>query len=97
MGSPPDTPLWRFMDWVADAILWCAEHPLLAGFAFLAVLLVLTQPPELWAALRRPKVPRVPCSECGQKQPLPPTNGRKCRGCGVLLYPVDKHGKIVKW
>ena len=45
-----------FLDRVIDILAWLLTHaPWLTVFGVLVVLLVLTQPPQFWAALRRPK------------------------------------------
>ncbi len=73
-----------FLDTIFNVLAWLLTNaPYLTIFGGLFVLLLLTQPPEFWAALRR-----VPCPECGRKQPLPPPKGAPCPGCGVRLTPT---------
>jgi len=45
-----------FIDTVVNLLAWLLTHaPWLTLFGGLLFLLLLTQPPEFWAALRRPK------------------------------------------
>ena len=84
-----ELPAVRFetLDFLAECLFWCLNNPGWSIAAAILVLLLLTQPPEFWVALRR-----VPCPECGRKQPIPPPKGWNCPGCGVHLTPV-KPGK----
>lgn len=91
-----ELPDFRFetLDFLAELLFWGLNNPVVSIPFAIFVLLVLTQPPQFWAALR--PVPHTPCPECGRKQPLPPPKGRACPGCGTHLVPVDRHGRRVR-